>query len=47
MMTGDLPKIAAGVGVLSQFDNIETVRSGNVIMVGGSLGISANTTLLY
>ena len=35
MITGDSPKIDAAVGMLSQFDIIETVRTGKVVMVRG------------
>ncbi len=35
MITGDSPKIDAAVGMLSQFDIIETVRTGKVVMARG------------
>jgi acetolactate synthase-1/3 small subunit len=34
-ITGDSPKIDAAVGMLSQFDIIETVRTGKVVMARG------------
>ena len=35
MITGDSPKVDAAVGMLSQFDIIETVRTGKVVMARG------------
>ena len=35
MITGDSPKIDAAVGMLGQFDIIETVRTGKVVMARG------------
>lgn len=35
MITGDSPKIDAAVAMLSQFDIIETVRTGKVVMARG------------
>ena len=35
MVNGDSPKIDAAVGMLSQFDIIETVRTGKVVMARG------------
>ena len=35
MLTGDSPKVDAAVGMLSQFDIIETVRTGKVVMARG------------
>ena len=35
LITGDSPKIDAAVGMLSQFDIIETVRTGKVVMARG------------
>ncbi len=35
MITGDSPKVDAAVGMLGQFDIIETVRTGKVVMARG------------
>jgi acetolactate synthase-1/3 small subunit len=35
MITGDSPKIDAALGMLAQFDVIETVRTGKVVMARG------------
>jgi acetolactate synthase-1/3 small subunit len=35
MITGDSPKVDAAVGMLNQFDIIETVRTGKVVMARG------------
>jgi len=35
MITGDTPKLEAAVGMFSQFDIIETVRTGKVVMARG------------
>ncbi|MAT46880.1 MAG: acetolactate synthase small subunit [Verrucomicrobiaceae bacterium] len=35
MITGDSPKVDAAVGMLCQFDIIETVRTGKVVMARG------------
>jgi acetolactate synthase-1/3 small subunit len=34
-ITGDSPKIDAAMGMLGQFDIIETVRTGKVVMARG------------
>ncbi|MFP6877897.1 MAG: hypothetical protein VCA37_13785 [Roseibacillus sp.] len=34
-ITGDSPKVDAAVGMLGQFDIIETVRTGKVVMARG------------
>ena len=35
MITGDSNKVDAAIGMLSQFDIIETVRTGKVVMARG------------
>ena len=35
MITGDSPKLDAAVGMFSQFQIIETVRTGKVVMARG------------
>ncbi|MEM6910468.1 MAG: acetolactate synthase small subunit [Verrucomicrobiota bacterium] len=37
MISGDTPKINAAVGMFSQFEIIETVRTGKVVMARGGL----------